>query len=54
MELPPNIIRAHMNEERGHVPLNVIHASSGYKADLYLVQDGDLFSRVSLPEEGPG
>lgn len=43
MELPPDIIREHMNEKRGHVPLNVIHASSGYKADLYLVRDGDLF-----------
>jgi len=43
MELPPDIIRAHMNEERGYVPMNVIHASSGYKAGLYLVRDGDHF-----------
>lgn len=43
MELPPDIIQAHIEANRTNVPLNVIHGSSGYKADVYLVTDRDSF-----------
>ncbi len=43
MQLPPDIIRARLEDDRGDVPLNVVHAATGYKADLYLVRDEDSF-----------
>lgn len=43
MQLPPDIIQARMEDDRGDVPLNVVHAATGYKADLYLVRDEDSF-----------
>ncbi len=48
LELPPDIIRGQMEENRSHVPLNVIHGASGYKADLYLVHDKDSFRAEAL------
>ncbi|MFO7943451.1 MAG: hypothetical protein R6U51_04030 [Anaerolineales bacterium] len=43
MQLPPDIILARLEDDRGDVPLNVVHAATGYKADLYLVRDEDSF-----------
>ena len=58
MELPPDIIRAEMENDRADVPLNAIHASSGYKADLYLLRGRDpfrtqTFQRRVLIDLGP-
>jgi len=43
MHLPPDIIQARLEDGRGDVPLNVVHADTGYKADLYLVRGEDPF-----------
>ena len=43
MQLPPDIILTRLEDDRGDVPLNVVHAATGYKADLYLVRDEDSF-----------
>jgi len=59
MLLPTEIIQERLNDRRGDVPLNAIHGSSGYKADLYLLRDGDAFReeafrRRVLVDLGPG
>ncbi|MFO7943919.1 MAG: nucleotidyltransferase [Anaerolineales bacterium] len=43
MQLPPDIIQSRLEDDRGDVPLTVVHAATGYKADLYLVRDEDSF-----------
>ena len=43
IHLPADIILATMNDDRGDLPLNAIHGPSGYKADLYLLREGDTF-----------
>jgi len=43
MQLPPDIIQTRLEDDRGDVPLNVVHAATGYKTDLYLVRDEDSF-----------
>lgn len=58
MQLPPDIIQARLEDDRGDVPLNVVHAATGYKADLYLVRDKDsfraeAFQRRTLVDLGP-
>jgi len=59
MLLPVDIIQDRLKDRRGDDHLNVIHATSGYKADLYLVSEGDLFRnevfrRRVLVDLGPG
>ncbi len=43
IHLPADIILATLNDDRGDLPLNAIHSHSGYKADLYLLREGDPF-----------
>ncbi len=43
IHLPADIILATLNDDRGDLPLNAIHGSSGFKADLYLLREGDSF-----------
>jgi len=59
MLLPAEIIRDRVKDRRGDDHLNAIHATSGYKADLYLVKEGDrfrneAFSRRVLVDLGSG
>ena len=59
MLLPAEIIQERLKDRRGDVPLNAIHGSSGYKADLYLLREGDAFreeafQRRVLVDLGPG
>ncbi|MCJ7825193.1 MAG: hypothetical protein MUP44_09860, partial [Anaerolineales bacterium] len=59
MLLPADIIHDRLKDRRGDVPLNAIHGSSGYKADLYLLREGDplrveAFRRRVLVDLGPG
>lgn len=39
--LPPDIILGNFNEERVDLPLNAIHGSSGFKAEMFLLKDND-------------
>ncbi len=59
MLLPADIIQDRLKDHRGDDRLNAIHATSGYKADLYLLRDGDqfraeAFRRRVLVDLGPG
>jgi len=59
MLLPKEIIRERVKDQRGDVPLNAIHGASGYKADLYILREGDdfreeAFRRRVLVDLGPG
>ncbi len=59
MLLPAEIIRERVKDRRGDLPLNAIHRSSGYKADLYILREGDdfreeAFRRRVLVDLGPG
>lgn len=59
MLLPAEIIQDRVKDRRGDDHLNAIHATSGYKADLYLVKEGDCFrneafSRRVLVDLGAG
>ena len=59
MLLPVEIIRERLKDQRGDVPLNAIHGASGYKADLYILREGDdfreeTFRRRLLVDLGPG
>jgi len=58
MLLPTEIIRERVKDQRGDVPLNAIHGASGYKADLYILREGDdfreeAFRRRVLVDLGP-
>jgi hypothetical protein len=59
MLLPADIIQDRLKDQRGDDHLNAIHTTSGYKADLYLVREGDrfrneAFRRRVLVDLGPG
>jgi hypothetical protein len=41
MLVPPEIIRDNILESRSDLPINAIHGTSGYKADLYPLREGD-------------
>lgn len=58
IHLPADIILTTLNDDRGDPPLNAIHGPSGYKADLYLLREGDpfraeAFRRRILVDMGP-
>ncbi len=58
IHLPADIILATLKDDRGDLPLNAIHDSSGFKADLYLLREGDpfraeAFRRRTLVDLGP-
>jgi len=41
--LPPEIILENIHETRADLPLNAIHGTSGYKAEMFLVRETDKF-----------
>jgi hypothetical protein len=58
MHLPAEIILDTILEERADIPINAIHAHSGFKADLYPLRAGDelrqsAFQRRRLVDLGP-
>lgn len=58
MLVPADIILNNLLEDRADIPLNAIHLSSGYKADIYLFRKGDelreeAFRRRKLVDLGP-
>ena len=51
--------RERLNDRREDVPLNAVHGASGFKADLYILREGDAFReeafrRRILVDMGPG
>jgi hypothetical protein len=48
MLLPPDIILDRVADDRGDVPLSVIHALSGNKADIYLVREEDELRKAAF------
>lgn len=58
MLVPADIILSNLLEDRADLPLNAIHIYSGYKADIYLLREGDAlreeaFQRRKLVDLGP-
>lgn len=39
--LPPDIILENLHETRVDLPINAIHGASGYKAEMFLLREGD-------------
>jgi len=39
--IPPDVILDHLMETRGDAPLNAIHGESGFKAEMFLLREGD-------------
>jgi hypothetical protein len=59
MFLPAEIIRERLKDRREDVPLNAIHGASGFKADLYILREGDAFREEAFRRRvhvdlGPG
>ncbi len=46
--LPVDIILDNLSETRGDLPLNAIHGSSGYKAEMFLVRDDDALRQSAF------
>jgi hypothetical protein len=58
MLVPVDLILDAMMEDRADIPLTAIHMYSGFKADLYLMRDGDVlrqsaFQRRVMVDYGP-
>jgi hypothetical protein len=58
MLVPAEIILNHLLDDRADIPINAIHIHSGYKADIYLLREGDslrteAFRRRKLVDLGP-
>jgi hypothetical protein len=58
MLIPAEIILENILENRADIPINAIHMYSGFKADLYLVREGDelrqsAFQRREQVDYGP-
>jgi hypothetical protein len=58
MLVPTEIILNHLLDDRADIPINAIHIHSGYKADIYLLREGDTlrkeaFQRRKLVDLGP-
>jgi hypothetical protein len=58
MLVPAEIILNHLLDNRADIPINAIHIHSGYKADIYLLREGDTlrkeaFQRRKLVDLGP-
>ena len=58
MLVPADIIMDFLLDDRSDRPINAIHIYSGYKADIYLLREGDLlreeaFRRRKLVDLGP-
>jgi len=37
-----------LTEPEGDLPINAIHMSSGFKAELFLLRDGDVYRKIAL------
>ena len=48
MLIPAEIILDAVLEDRADIPINAIHMHSGFKADLYLVREGDELRHSAL------
>ena len=48
MLVPVDIILDAMIDDRGDLPLNIIHLDSGFKADLYLLRDNDELRQSAM------
>jgi hypothetical protein len=48
MLVPPDIILDSLLEDRADIPINAIHAQSGFKADLYLLRSGDALRQSAF------
>lgn len=46
--LPPDIIMENLYETRGDPPINAIHGTSGYKAEMFLVREGDELRKAAF------
>lgn len=46
--LPPDIIMENLYETRGDPSINVIHGTSGYKAEMFLVREGDELRKAAF------
>ena len=46
--LPVDIIVDALSETRGDLPLNAIHGSSGYKAEMFLVREDDALRKAAF------
>ena len=47
--LPVDIIREYLAETRVDLPIDAIHGSSGYKAEMFLLHEGDDLRKTGLP-----
>ncbi len=48
IHIPADVILDTIIEERGDIPINLIHATSGFKADLYPLRPGDKLRQSAL------
>lgn len=48
MLVPPDILLDHLLRPEADVPVHAIHMESGYKAELFLLREGDEFRASSL------
>jgi hypothetical protein len=48
MLVPAEIILNHLLDDRADIPINAIHIHSGYKADIYLLQEGDTLRKEAF------
>ena len=48
MLVPPDILVDLLLQTEGDLPVNAIHLDSGYKADLFLVREGNEFRSTAL------
>lgn len=46
--IPADVILDTIIEQRSDIPINLIHATSGFKADLYLLRPGDELRQSAL------
>ena len=46
--LPPDIIFDNLHETRINLPINAIHGASGYKAEMFLVQEDDELRKTAF------
>ena len=46
--LPPEIILENLNETRGDLPINAIHGTSGYKAEMFLLREDDELRKIAF------
>ncbi|MEM7128817.1 MAG: hypothetical protein AAF702_20960 [Chloroflexota bacterium] len=48
MLVPAEIIIDLLIQPEGDLPINAIHLDTGYKAELFLLRDGDVYREISL------